>query len=486
MSGASGKGILMIRLDPPWLDIWPTPERVRIAKGIRAGMPVNAVWELDTYRWRNDNGDESSTGATFAANEVTNLSGIDIGGGDVDYRLRIGIEQTSAAAVNAANPTITPRLEFKIPAQTVGWTLVPNSGSGTYVEMDSGSGLTDGSATTDHGLANLEYTVVSGGTQEENSSDAANITYTTETQTAYIGEWALRFLNSGLVDGDVVYFRVTSAGTLFDNYNYGDAADTNPITIAFTSAALNPVWDQDSFRVYYPGTEAGAVVKRAVNTNWTQRTKTRFHIRFLVQETAGATESPTLTLRLEKNKEVGGWVAVTGASADVRMEADANLTEGGDTTQRIGAGTFVANNNWVDDNDGVTAASGVFAGSDEAEALFSCYIVDADVADADEIQLRVATSAGVALDTYTNTPTITVTKQTEILNDQLTLTDTLSREASSFTRDLSDSLTLSESLVRTGVWDRVLSDVLTLTENMVASRTKIQIAYIIRRAMHWR
>ena len=134
----------MIRLDPPWLDIWPTPERVRIAKGIRAGMPVDPTWDLNLFRWRNDDGDESSTGASFAANEVTNLTGVDIGGGDVDYRLRIAIDQTNIAATNAVDPDIVPRLEFKIPAQTVGWTTVPNSGAGTYVEMDSGSGLSDG------------------------------------------------------------------------------------------------------------------------------------------------------------------------------------------------------------------------------------------------------------------------------------------------------------------------------------------------------
>ena len=218
----------------PIPDAWPTPQRVHIAKGIRAGMPVDPTWRLDTFRWRNDDGDESSTGATFAAVEVTNLTGVNVDS-DVDRRLRIGIDQYEATATNADDPEIVPRLEAKLNSGGT-WAAVPNSGGGTYVEMDSGSGLTDGNACTNHGLT-LSYTFDNDGTQEENSSDGGTLTYNTETQNSYIGEWAVRLLSSGLSDGDVVYFRVTDAGVLLDTYSYGDASDTNPITITVTKSA---------------------------------------------------------------------------------------------------------------------------------------------------------------------------------------------------------------------------------------------------------
>ena len=222
-----------------YLDIWPTPRRVEIARALRAGMPVEPVWELHTFRWRNDDGDESSTGASFAADEVTNLTDVVITSGDVDLRLRIGIDQTSTAYTdNAGDPDIVPRLQAKLNSGGT-WAAVPISDSSTYVEMDSASGLSDGSATTNHGLT-LDHTFGADGTQEENSSDAGTITAdlaTPGTQESFINEWAITLLSSGLADGDVVYFRVTDAGTLLDNYVHGDASDTNPITVAVIAGA---------------------------------------------------------------------------------------------------------------------------------------------------------------------------------------------------------------------------------------------------------
>lgn len=222
-------------------------------------------------------------------------------------------------------------------------------------------------------------------------------------------------------------------------------------TITFPSA--DPVWDQDSFQVFNDGTESGAGARRSTNTNWTQRTDTRFHMRFLVQETAG--NGGALTLRYQYNKGGGGWNDITAASSNVQMEASA-LVEGGDTTQRIGGGTFLSDNNWQEDNDGTTAASAAFAGNDEAEAVFSCFVVDADVAADDTIQLRVVESPSTELDTYTNTPTLTVQKGIEEINDPLTLT---------------------ENQVRTGTWDREVADGLTLTDTQVATYIRGRLLY---------
>lgn len=170
-------------------------------------------------------------------------------------------------------------------------------------------------------------------------------------------------------------------------------------------------FDQDAFRGRNDdGSETTATWKAAANTNWTQNVDENFRVRFVIQETGGVSES-NFSEDLQYNLNGAGWNDVDdSASLVVRMSLSANFAHGDDTTQQIGAGTFLSNNDGMNETN--PPGSGMvpdYAGNDETEFEFCVQIRSADVVDADTIQLRV-TNNGTALNTYTNTPTITVSE----------------------------------------------------------------------------
>lgn len=423
---------------------WVTP-----TPNITAGGPNLNV---SHYRIRDDDISSPNSTPTWLGNQDSNPTA-SIGTGTANsFVLRVQYDETN----NKSSTWSSLQLNYDYDSGTATGTVGPSS---SYVRMygaTSRGGISDDAAIT---TARLTAPT---GTFDNGVCDTAtgSTSYSTGSNGAWTEhEYIVYIVDADVADGKTVQLSITGQ----------DATGVTWPVITISKPAAS-TWDQDSFQVFNPGTESGATAKRSANTNWTQRPNSRFHIRFLVQETSGG--SASLTLRLESNKNGGGWNAVTGASSNVVMEADTNLTEGADTTQRIGAGTFLTNNNWVDDNDGVTAASGTFAGNDEAEALFSCYIVEADVANSDSIQLRVAESDGTALDTYTNTPTITVLKEGPYeLNDPLTLTDSMSRDVDNL-RLLLDSLTLTDTTARTIEFRRLLADALTLTDSLTPTRIR--------------
>ena len=166
---------------------------------------------------------------------------------------------------------------------------------------------------------------------------------------------------------------------------------------------------QDSFRGRNnDGTETTATWQAAANVNWTQPVESvfegeHFRVRFLVRENGGVSAADK-TFQLEYKLNSGSWNDVTGASAVIRAKATDYLTEAEDTTQQLGSGTFISNNDGVDETNGQAGGAVLdFAGNDEVELEFSLWIIGGDVADNDTIQLRIK-----GLDIYSNTPTITV------------------------------------------------------------------------------
>ncbi|MGD9034531.1 MAG: DUF2341 domain-containing protein, partial [Desulfobacteraceae bacterium] len=172
-----------------------------------------------------------------------------------------------------------------------------------------------------------------------------------------------------------------------------------------TLISCDPSFNQGSFQARNDnGDETASTWTAAANTNWTQMVDKNFRVRFLVQETAGNPDADK-TLQLEYNLNSGGWNDVTGASSVVKAAATANVTDAVDTSQQLGSGTFVTPNAGFDEADGLVGGASLdFSGNDEVEVEFSLQIVGADVSNGDTIELRVK-----GLNTYTNTPTVTVT-----------------------------------------------------------------------------
>ena len=174
-------------------------------------------------------------------------------------------------------------------------------------------------------------------------------------------------------------------------------------------AHVSPAFDQDSFRGRNDdGSEAAATWIAASNLNWTQNTDENFRVRFLLQETAGGS-ADDVQPQLQYNLNAAGWNDVNAASAVARSSPSGHFAEDADTTQQIGAGTFITPNSGMDEDEGRAGELNDidFTGNDEVEVEFCLQIRAADVADSDTVELRLI-QAGVALDTYTNTPALTV------------------------------------------------------------------------------
>lgn len=110
----------------------------------------------------------------------------------------------------------------------------------------------------------------------------------------------------------------------------------------------------------------------------------------------------------EYSYDGGAWTPISLSSSVIRAYDSALLVDNENCTQRLTSSIpFLVANVGVTE-DGVSGSVGMGAG-DYAEALLSCYIVDADVADGLGIDIRVVEGGGDVI-TYTNTPSLTIDK----------------------------------------------------------------------------
>ena len=125
-------------------------------------------------------------------------------------------------------------------------------------------------------------------------------------------------------------------------------------------------------------------------------------VRFLVKETAGNAASNVRPL-LQIRHNGGTYQNVTGSTSIGRSFDSTKLTAGADTTQRIGGGSFVTDNNGVDDISGATGPTS-FVGNDEAEYVY-CFQVRTPVIGGDNVEVRIDAAT---IDAYTD-PEIKIT-----------------------------------------------------------------------------
>lgn len=171
-----------------------------------------------------------------------------------------------------------------------------------------------------------------------------------------------------------------------------------PIMIAGAMAAF----DQDSYAFFEDGTESGSTQIGTTNTETTLEVDTNYQCRLLIQEDGGG-DGSLMTPEFEYNHNTGGWNNVTASSSVVQAVDSANLTDGNDTTQRLGSGTFVSPNGWISETGDMATLA--FLTGEECEGLLSFQIIGADVSNGDEILLRMFN-----MDTYTRNADIDVNK----------------------------------------------------------------------------
>ncbi len=136
------------------------------------------------------------------------------------------------------------------------------------------------------------------------------------------------------------------------------------------------------------------------NTNWTQDTGANFRVRFEVSETNGGSAN-NYNLVLYYNTG-GGWALVT-SSTPVQFATSSNVSDG---TAITGAGHF-GNQDANGEFDSNGTVANVSLNNQQTEMEYCLTIDSAQVADEDTIQLR-AQNSGTALDSYTNSLTVTV------------------------------------------------------------------------------
>lgn len=182
-------------------------------------------------------------------------------------------------------------------------------------------------------------------------------------------------------------------------------------------------WDQDTFRfrdsVRDPSSEDAAfdAGDSAAGTDytWVVGTDSIIRVRFLIQQThsiADTNLAPVFELRYSYNSGVYTEVpAQATASVPIRAVAGAPTDSADINTQLLGAGSFVTGvGGYRENGTGMPTGTQAFTSGalSESEYEFALEVVTGQVSNNDTIDLRMYVDNNQALDTYTDTPRITV------------------------------------------------------------------------------
>lgn len=139
----------------------------------------------------------------------------------------------------------------------------------------------------------------------------------------------------------------------------------------------------------------------------------------------GSSLTPTIKYRYSKNS--GAYADIGTASSDIRLYNSSNLTDGDDSVQVIGSGTFVSNNNAIVDATDGSFTSDAIASSSVIESELSFELVAADLSDGDTIDIDAFFSDNTQVGPVTQSARITITAgapdtQVDVGTDTLTVT----------------------------------------------------------------
>ena len=340
------------------------------------------------FRGHKDDGNETT--ATWAANQNTNWTQLV----DTNFRPRFLIEETGGG-----NDLLGFKLQYNLAA--AGWndvnassSVVRSSASANFADLaDTTSQLTGGTGTF---LADNDGMDEVDGAQPYKGSWASK---------KWEVEFCVQIRSADVTDAQTLQLRVIK-----DNSVALDVYTATP-TVTVSEPAI-PVYDQDSYRFRNDdGTEATATWKAAVNTVITQHATVPFRLRVLIQCTVAgeAGFTPVMQYRIDTGAGYGAWGAVpTTATEAAHISTSVNVTNGADTTKQLGAGSFTTNNNGIRNDPVEPGNTLTTVVNEEWEAEWVMALGGSPISNGDTIQFRM-TNSGVALDTYTNTPELTVT-----------------------------------------------------------------------------
>lgn len=166
-----------------------------------------------------------------------------------------------------------------------------------------------------------------------------------------------------------------------------------------------------AYRIYADGTESGSTALANENTAYDADVTSgdvNMQLRYGVQETGGVSGATTDDYQLQYSKNGGAWTDVAAASTVAKAFPSTNLTDAASTTNRLSAGSGSFGAGELDEADGLVTDWRLLS-TNYSELLYSITVISADVADNDTLTFRVMRN-GAVLDTYSVTPTITITK----------------------------------------------------------------------------
>lgn len=192
-------------------------------------------------RFRNDDGNESSSGATFLKAQDVNAtigSGQDIEHG-ADFRLRVLMEDLSSSPSMVTQHFVRCRKQG-----TLDWSdnIGEIADTNTILRMGDSTNLTQGAATTDHGM-----TVTASGSfvaGDQNRDDQFRGSTTIGSNDYIIDEWSLESLSAQWSANDVVEFSIVIGDTADFAGEYLIPVILTDVssTVTLTPAAVTAAW----------------------------------------------------------------------------------------------------------------------------------------------------------------------------------------------------------------------------------------------------
>jgi len=163
---------------------------------------ITPVVDQGSFRFRDDDGDETSSGATWLDSQAADVS-IDCSAGDVVFRLRI------AAAETAGGFTFnwSSNVEYRLNGGS--WTVLSTSSGPVW--STTASQLTDQADTTDHGVTGTGswYGATNGGQSEAITVGGLSVDFGGNDYVLF--ELGLVLKKASVADSDTVEFRLASA-----------------------------------------------------------------------------------------------------------------------------------------------------------------------------------------------------------------------------------------------------------------------------------
>lgn len=177
----------------------------------------------------------------------------------------------------------------------------------------------------------------------------------------------------------------------------------------------DPTYDVVEYRFQNDddGDENTATFAADLNTSISMQTGTANRLRIRVQTLNDNNKVSNVTWQWEYNKNSTGWNDITTGSSNIQAIASTNVgvVEGDPLSNQLTTrGTFDGDGNITVDGLGTTYNH---AANAYAEQALVFYIVDADVANGNSIEIRPYSSGDGFTVSYTNTPTLTVLKGTD-------------------------------------------------------------------------